>query len=485
MGICGQEQDIPKRKKESPKSKKSIKDKSKKIKNEVIISKDGFHQLDESITSTSKSLCKIVVSSDRMSSGFLIQLFKDTKKFYCLITNEHVITKEMIKEKITIDVYYDSQSEFAKIKLDPEERLIKEFTDVEMDITVIEIIPKDNIPKNYFLLPSIDYMDNYNKLINKEISIIQYPKGEMKYSYGTIKNISDEQKYEFAHCADTDEGSSGSPVFLKGTTKVIGIHKSGIKTKNVKENFGHFLWPIYTYFKNYSENKNKNNGIKNNNKYNNNESKIINNKNNISNLKVSRKKNEKENNETYLNYKPKVKNIYINDKNYEDKKINNKNLNKEMELENNDDYNDESKIDNIENIDNLSTMTIIYEITPWIGSIRLFGEKFVINNINNCYLLIDDEEIELCDYLELNEEQKKKNYLKIKLIEKNKITNMSNMFNGCYSLKELPDISKWDFKNVTNMSHMFSWCNSLKKIPDIPELGAKIDNDISRLVYDY
>ena len=151
MGICGQEQDIPKRKKESPKSKKSIKDKNKKIKNEVIISKDGFHQLDESITSTSKSLCKIVVSSDRMSSGFLIQLFKDTKKFYCLITNEHVITKEMIKEKITIDVYYDSQSEFAKIKLDPEERLIKEFTDVEMDITVIEIIPKDNIPKNYFL----------------------------------------------------------------------------------------------------------------------------------------------------------------------------------------------------------------------------------------------------------------------------------------------------------------------------------------------
>ena len=32
MGICGQEQDIPKRKKESPKSKKSIKDKNKKIK---------------------------------------------------------------------------------------------------------------------------------------------------------------------------------------------------------------------------------------------------------------------------------------------------------------------------------------------------------------------------------------------------------------------------------------------------------------------
>ena len=219
MGICGQEQDIPKRKKEPPKSTKSIKDKKKEIKNEVIISKEGFHQLDESITSTSKSLCKIVVSSDRMSSGFLIQLFKDTKKFYCLITNEHVITKEMIKEKITIDVYYDSQSEFAKIKLDPEERLIKEFTDVEMDITVIEIIPKDDIPKDYFLLPLIDYMDNYNQLINNEISIIQYPKGEMKYSYGIIKYRSNKLKYEFARDSNTDEGSSGSPIFLKGNNK--------------------------------------------------------------------------------------------------------------------------------------------------------------------------------------------------------------------------------------------------------------------------
>ena len=56
-----------------------------------------------------------------MSSGFLIQLFKQEKKFYCLMTNEHVITKEMIKQKITIDIFYDSQSEFREIKLNPKE----------------------------------------------------------------------------------------------------------------------------------------------------------------------------------------------------------------------------------------------------------------------------------------------------------------------------------------------------------------------------
>ena len=44
---------------------------------------------------------------------------------------------------------------------------------------------------------------------------------------------------------------------------------------------------------------------------------------------------------------------------------------------------------------------------------------------------------------------------------------MSNMFRGCKSLNNLPDISKWDTKNVTNMSGMFDGCKSLKELPDI------------------
>ena len=276
--------------------KKEFKKSSREIKNELIISPDNFYTLDESITKASKSLCKIIVSPNKMSSGFLIQLFKGEKKFYCLITNEHVITKEMIQQKITVDIYYDSQSEFKKIKLNPEERLIKEFTNLKMDVTVIEIIPKDAIPKDYFLLPCIDYADNYNELINKEISIIQYPGGNMKYSYGIIMSYI--PKYEFSHNANTDEGSSGSPIFLKGTTKVIGIHKSGVKTDNVIENFGDFLWPIFTYFKNYLDDKIENKKLKNSYKANNNQSKI----NNISNPNVSKnKKNEINNKEINLN----------------------------------------------------------------------------------------------------------------------------------------------------------------------------------------
>ena len=324
-------------------------------KKEVIISPEGFHSLDQSIKQTSKSLCKITISSGKMSSGFLIQLFKGRKEFYCLMTNEHVITKEMINQKIKIDIYYDSQSKFRNIELNTEERLIKEFTDIKMDITVIEIISKDEISKEYFLLPLIDYMNNYNQLINKEISIIQYPRGEMKYSYGIIKSY--EPEYEFSHNANTDEGSSGSPIFLRGTTKVLGIHKSGIKTNNIKENFGDFIWPIFTYFKNYTDNNIKNKEIKNNNNYYNKESKI-NNINNIYPQELSKNKieNKEIKNNNYNNYNNKPNNIFINNQNDSDKKIKNKNL----KIENN--YENESNINNISNIDNLNTINIIYKI---------------------------------------------------------------------------------------------------------------------------
>ena len=97
-------------------------------------------------------------------------------------------------------------------------------------------------------------MGNYNELISKEIAIIQYPQGKMNYSYGNILRLTqlESAQYEFAHDAGTQKGSSGSPIFLKDSTRVVGIHKSGIESK--EENFGDFIWPIFIYFKNFLEN---------------------------------------------------------------------------------------------------------------------------------------------------------------------------------------------------------------------------------------
>ena len=341
----------------------------------------------ESIVEASKSICKIIVNPQKLSSGFLIQLFKDVKPFYCLMTNEHSVSKDMVKGRKTISFYYNNQKEIGKIELNSEERFIKDFRDIKMDATVIEILPKDKIPQDYFLLPYIDYMGNYNELEGQDIAIIQYPKGKLNLSEGKIKSLTKATDCEFIHDASTDEGSSGSPIFLKGTTKVVGIHKGFIEINQKKKNYGDFIWPILIYFQENNINV-----------------KEINNKNDFS---------------------------LIQDNTLEDK---------------------------------LNQMTITYKI-PYDNSIRLFGEDFVKNNINNCYLLIYGKENKLCEKLIINQEQKNKDILEIKLIETNKITNMSYMFDWCTSLNSLPDISKWDTKNVTNMSGIFEGCFKLSDIP--------------------
>ena len=208
-----------------------------------------------SILNVAKSICKIIKPNKDAGSGFLINLSSKKKPFYCLMTNEHVISENMIKEKETITFYYDNESERRTIKL--ENRTIKEFKKeinqelgdpYSLDATVVQILPEDNIGKEYFLLPNYDYIYNYNALNSKEITIVQYPMkthNSLCYSKGTISVVN---AYEFTHLATTDFGSSGSPIFLKGTKKVIGIHSSGDPDTKNPRNFGNFIGPIYRYF---------------------------------------------------------------------------------------------------------------------------------------------------------------------------------------------------------------------------------------------
>ena len=197
----------------------------------------------DSILISAKSICKIKVPFHR-GSGFLIKL----SDFFCLITNEHVVTKNLIKQKDTIMVYYDKEKKFIKIKLDPNERIIREFTYIDIDATVIEILPEDNIDQKFFLLPLDEYMNDFEQLSLKDIAIIQYPNGKLCMSFGKITNISN---FTFSHSTSTQDGSSGSPIFLKNTTKVIGIHKSYNGNVDEPENYGNFIGPIFKYFKDF------------------------------------------------------------------------------------------------------------------------------------------------------------------------------------------------------------------------------------------
>jgi len=54
---------------------------------------------------------------------------------------------------------------------------------------------------------------------------------------------------------------------------------------------------------------------------------------------------------------------------------------------------------------------------------------------------------------------------------------ISSLFFNCSSLKELPDISKWNLSKAYNISRLFSGCSSLEKLPDISKW------DLSNAIY--
>ena len=156
------------------------------------------------------------------------------------MSNQHVITKEMIESNEIIDVRYNFEKKWLKIKLDEKERFIK--YNKQIDFTIIEIISEDKIKDKYFLLPRINDMD----YINKEIYIVQFPEGKnISFSEGIIKNIND---HELVYDASTRPGSSGSPIILKNSIEVIGIHKQRNLYK--KENYGNLMKSILNVLNN-------------------------------------------------------------------------------------------------------------------------------------------------------------------------------------------------------------------------------------------
>ena len=101
------------------------------------------------------------------------------------------------------------------------------------------------------------------------------------------------------------------------------------------------------------------------------------------------------------------------------------------------------------------------------GTMRIFGDKFVEENYDNCYLLINNKEMPLTTRISYKKKDEEDNLLEIMLIEAKKITSMNCMFRWCKTLFSLDNFSQWDTSFVTDMSCMFSKCTNLKTLPDI------------------
>ena len=212
-----------------------------------------FANAPELIKNLSKSLCKVQslngnIYSD-IFSGFLIKLPKKGQSIFCLITCKDFITEEMINKNESIIFHYDNDKRKATINLNKNERYIEYITENNLDLLIIEILPKDSVEQSFFLLPSMN--NNYEELNNKEITVVS----NLGFSYGKIEKINEENFiYKINNNLNNGKLRARIPIFLKDNNEVIGISKEDKKIYN--DNVADFLKFIFIKL-NQNQNKEK------------------------------------------------------------------------------------------------------------------------------------------------------------------------------------------------------------------------------------
>jgi surface protein len=122
-------------------------------------------------------------------------------------------------------------------------------------------------------------------------------------------------------------------------------------------------------------------------------------------------------------------------------------------------------------------MILKYKIDKNKKGTLLFEANFVKKNKSNCKLKINGNDFEFCHYLTdaqiIRLMPIKSEILEIKLEEtkENSVTDFSNMFYKCLSLKEVD--TEWETSHITDMNHMFYGCESLTSISGISKFNTE------------
>ena len=137
-----------------------------------------------------KNIIKISLNDGSKGTGFFCKIpFINNNELKVLITNNHIINEEIIKENKKIQISINNDKEYKIIELENK----KIYTNKEYDITIIEINKEKEEINNYIELDK-DIMEQEIINLNKEsIYILQNPNSldgqKAAVSYGIINNI--------------------------------------------------------------------------------------------------------------------------------------------------------------------------------------------------------------------------------------------------------------------------------------------------------
>jgi len=369
------------------------------------------NEISSNIANDQKNNCIVKIKIDQSyGTGFLckIPFGNNSKLMPVLITNNHIIDEDYIRNRKYIEIFKEKQETKYNLNFEIQRRF---YNNKDMDFTIIEIKHEDNFGLKYFL--EIDDNIEVPNFEYKKAYIIHFPKGnDAIFQQGIIEKIKDNTIY---HKCNTEKGSSGCPILNYKTNKVFGVHKGANKNPNKHNNLGIFIKVPIKLF--YEEMK-------------------------------------KQGKDYYENY-----------------------------------------------FDGINSIDIKYKVEKSKSKLKLFGDKFVNNNIHNCKIIIYGKEYGLCKDINISDfNYDNSGVISIKLegikyitnmsymfhkcynllsvsnlsqINTSKVTNMSRMFEGCLLLETLEGISDWDISNVKDIRGMFYYCKSLKKISNISNWNTK------------
>ena len=132
-----------------------------------------------------------------------------------------------------------------------------------------------------------------------------------------------------------------------------------------------------------------------------------------------------------------------------------------------------NKLQDIENKNYKNEINLKY-YTSAKGNYQIFGEAFAANNRKNIELVINGKEKPLVSKCLL---KKGENNILMKI--KNKLDNISYMFSGCGTLKDISELKYLDIRYVKDLSSMFWGCSSLSDIKSLENWNVSNINNFA------
>lgn len=184
-----------------------------------------------------QSVCRISTNTS-YGSGFLIA----SRNF--IMTNNHVIPSKEVARVSKAEFDYDEDAEKYTVGFNPDYFFM---TNKELDFTIIGCNP-DPLPENISAVPLLRNSDTVTR--GERVNIIQHPQGRRKEISIHDNKINYIYDKVVRYRADTEGGSSGSPVF-NNEWNLVALHHAGWSSPDgTATNEGIRLYAIVEYLMN-------------------------------------------------------------------------------------------------------------------------------------------------------------------------------------------------------------------------------------------